>query len=47
MTQEKMLITGETRDEAMKRYREQVFRDWDKLTMAERIKRINDFRCGY
>lgn len=42
---ENNLITGETRDEAIDRYR-QIFVDWEKLSMAERRDRLNKFRSG-
>ena len=45
---EKRMITGETRDEAINRYRSTVFTDdWDKLSHAEKLRRINAFRGGY
>ena len=42
---ENNLITDETKDEAMNRYR-QIFVDWEKLSMAERRDRLNNFRGG-
>ena len=44
---EKRMITGETRDEAINRYRNTVFTDdWDKLSHTEKLRRINAFRGG-
>ena len=44
--EEKRMITGETRDEAINRYRG-IFADWEKLSFEEKKKRINMFRGGY
>jgi hypothetical protein len=46
--EDKKLITGETRDEAINRYRE-MFRskDWKNMTLKERVEAINRFRGGY
>lgn len=44
---EKKMITGETRDEAINRYRRVFTGTWDYLTEKEKIERINAFRAGY
>lgn len=42
------VITGETKGEAIDRYRRMVCSDdWEKLSLAERRDRINRFRAGW
>lgn len=44
----KRLITGESRDEAINRYREmRTSKEWRDMTLKERIEAISRFRAGY